>query len=606
MTVQQKISILIRKYGSKSVIRDNTSSLNGIEDSFSNNKVLPEQIWVDLKSVPNGKNPLVNSPANLSVWPSPPNDPVVVKIIKKQLTWIPGTNAFYDPSDTTEISTVRDVISPDVDRSYSPFVYVLNTQSNRYLHHISPGEYNWVFDYETGCLVFVDGLPSFMKSPQFQPPAITCYRYLGRKTADGLSSGLTQGQTGPTGPTGATGPEQVESMIWRGQYDSLLSYSVDDTVYGNGIIWVKTTGPTGPTDFTSAYFDSITYNELVDGTINTINEQYIDVEYTTNSSPYFESLDDLSSLLSSLLSGIGGELKNSDQNINVFNTTGAQNFYSKTFVPYSNRLYFLSPKKMTSLIDIYLEGAGYRVLSVDGIRSGESSIRTQSMLDVSRSKLTGTGTLEFLTNSRLVPTGSPDITATITDSLFQDYELVLNGSSRINSCDFQGCNIRISDPGINSPVAKNVYDGIIHYFQDTRFIDTTFELAYTGEYQNVTIVFNRCRISDSRVDVDDAGFTFPNRPDAFALNSPTPIIIKLILIDTAIACDNSNFNYIDGSKMTVIGTNVAPTRVAPMRNVSGFSSGGITADLELNAFLQRQNAYSLVNPRATTNFYFNQ
>ena len=261
---------------------------------------------------------------------------------------------------------------------------------------------------------------------------------------------------------------------------------------------------------------------------------------------------------------------------------------------------------MTSLIDIYLEGAGYRVLSVDGIRSGESSIRTQSMLDVSRSKLTGTGTLEFLTNSRLVPTGSPDITATITDSLFQDYELVLNGSSRINSCDFQGCNIRISDPGINSPVAKNVYDGIIHYFQDTRFIDTTFELAYTGEYQNVTIVFNRCRISDSRVDVDDAGFTFPNRPDAFALNSPSPIIIKLILIDTAIACDNSNFNYIDGSKMTVIGTNVAPTRVAPMRNVSGFPSGGITADPELNAFLQRQNAYSLVNPRATTNFYFNQ
>lgn len=606
MTVQQKISILIRKYGSKSVIRDNRSSLNGTEGSFSNNKILPEQIWIDLKSVPNGRNPLINSPVNLSVWPSPPNDPVIVKIIKKQLTWIPGTNAFYDPSDENQISTVRDVISPDVDRSYSPFVYILNTQSNRYLNYLSPGEYNWVFDYETGCLVFVDGLPSFMKSPQFQPPAITCYRYIGRKTADGLSSNLVQGQTGPTGPTGATGPEQTESMVWRGQYDSILSYSLHDTVYSNGTVWVKTTGPTGPTDLTSAYFDSITYNELVDGTINTFNEQYVDVEYTTNSTPYFESLDEISSLLSSDFLGIGDELKNNDQNINVFDVTGPQNFYSKTFTPYSNRLYFFSPKKMTSAIEVYLEGAGYRVLAIDGIRSGESNIITQSMLDVSRSKLTGTGTLEFLTNSRMVPTGSPDITATITDSLFQDYQLILNGSSRVNSCDFQSCNIKIGDPGMNAPVAKDLYNGIIHYFQDTRFINTTFELIYSGEYQNVTIVFNRCRISDSRVDVDDAGFIFPNRPDAFALDNPNAIIIKLIFIDTAIACDNSNFNYIDGSKMTVIGTNVAPSNVAPMRNVSGFSTGSITTDVELNAFLQRQNSYSLVNPRSTTNFYFNQ
>lgn len=606
MTTQQKISILIRKYGSKSVIRDNTAPLSGDADSFSNNKVLPEQIWVDLKSVPKGKNPLLNSPVDLSTWPTGSNDPVIVKIIKKQLTWIPGTNAFYDPSDPDEISTVKDVISPDVDRSYSPFVYVLNTQSNRYLYHLSPGEYNWVFDYETGCLVFVDGLPSFMKSPQFQPPAITCYRYLGRKTAEGLSSDLTQGPTGPTGPTGITGETQTDSMVWKGQYDNILSYSVNDTVYKDGIIWVKTTGPTGPTDFTSAYFDSITYNELVDGFINTINEQYIDVEYTTNSSPYFESLDDLSSLLSSDLSGIGDALKNSDQNINVLNTTGAQNFYSKTFVPYSNRLYFFSPEKLTDAVEVYLEGAGYRMLSIDGIRSSDTNITTQSFLNVSRSKLTGTGSIQSLTNSTVVPVGMPDVSTTITDSLFQDYELILNGSSRINSCDFQGCNIQIGDPGFNSPVAKDIYNGIIHYFQDTRFSDSTFELAYTGEYQNVTIVFNRCRISDSRIDANDAGFTFPNRPNAFALNNPNAIIIKVVFIDTAIACDGSNFNYIDGSKMTVIGSNVAPSRITPPQNTIGFVSGIITQDQELNAFLQRQNSYSLVNPRTTTNFYFNQ
>lgn len=606
MTVQQKISILIRKYGSKSVIRDNTSPLSGTEDTFSNNKVLPEQIWVDLKSVPNGKNPLLNSHVDLSVWPSGSNDPVIVKIIKKQLTWIPGTTAFYDPSDPDEISTVKDVISPDIDRTYSPFVYVLNTQSNRYLHHISPGEYGWVFDYETGCLVFVDGLPSFMKSPQFQPPAITCYRYLGRKTAEGLSSDLTQGPTGPTGPTGMTGPTKTDPMVWRGEYDSILGYSINDTVYDNGTVWVKTTGPTGPTDITSAYFDSITYNELVDGFISTINEQYIDVEYTTNSTPYFESLDDLSSLLSSDLSSIGDELKNSDQNINVFNVTGTQNFYSKTFVPYSNRLYFFSPKKMTDALDVYLEGAGYRALLIDGLRSGNATITTQSFLNISRSKLTEAGSLQFLTNSSIVPTGCPDITSMITDSLFQDYEMVLSGSSRVNSCDFHGCNIQIGDPGFNSPVSKETYDGIVHYFQDTRFIDSTFELTYTGEYKNVTIVFNRCRISDSRIDAQDAGFTFPNRPNAFALNNPNAIIIKVVFIDTAISCNNSNFNYIDGSRMTAIGSNVAPSRINPPQNTIGFVSGVITQDQELNAFLERQNSYSLVNPRTTTNFYFNQ
>jgi hypothetical protein len=606
MTTEQKISILIRKYGSKSVIRDNSAPLIGDANSFSNNKVLPEQIWVDLKSVPDGKNPLLNSPVDLSTWPSGSNSPIIVKIIKKQLTWIPGTNAFYDPSDPDEISTVKDVISPDVDLSYNPYVYVLNTQSNRYLHHISPGEYNWVFDYETGCLVFVNGLPSFMKSPQFQPPAITCYRYLGRKTADGLSSSLVQGPTGPTGPTGITGPTNTDEMVWKGQYDGLLDYSVNDVVFRDGIIWVKATGPTGPTDFTSAYFDSITYNELVDGFINTLNEQYIDVEYTVNETPYFESLDDLSALLSSDLSGIGDELKNNDQNINIFNVTGAQDFYSKTFVPYSNRLYFFSPKKLTSAVEVYLEGAGYRMLSVEGLRAGDANITTQSFLDVSRSKLTGNGSIQFLTNSSIVPTGTSDVSSTITDSLFQDYELVLNGSSRINSCDFQGCNIQIGDPGFNSPIAKDVYNGVVHYFQDTRFIDSTFELVYTGEYPNVVIVFDRCTIVDSRVDADDAGFTFPNRPNAFALNNPNAIIIKVIFIDTAIACDNSNFNYIGGSKMTVIGSNVVPSRINQPQNTIGFVSGVVTADQTLNAFLQRQNAYSLINPRATTNFYFNQ
>lgn len=605
MTTEQKISILIRKYGSKSVILDNSSPLSGDPASFSNNKVLPEQIWIDLKSVPGGKNPLASSPVDLSTWPSG-STPILVKIIKKPLTWIPGTTAFYDPSEPTETSTVVDIVSPDVHLSYSPYVYILNTESNRYLHNISPGEYGWVFDYETGCLVFANGLPSFMKSPQFQPPAITCYRYIGRKTAEGLSSNLMAGPTGPTGPTGKTGDPRTDSMVLRGEYNGLIGYKENDTVYRDGIVWVKTTGPTGPTEFTSAYFDSITYNELIDGYIHPLNEQYISPEYVTNDTPYFESLDELSNLLSSDFTGLGDELKNNDQNINIFTVSGAQNLYSKTFSPYSNRLFFLSPLKMPSTIDVYLEGAGYRLLSVDGLRSSDATITTQSFLDVSRSRLTDGTSVNFLTNSSVVQTGTSDVSACLTDTLFKDAQVVLNGSTRTNSCDFQGCTVKIGDPGQNRPSAQETYNGVIHYFQDTRFSNTTFELSYSGLYPNVVLVFNRCTITETRIDSDDAGFVFPDRPNAFSLTNPNAIVIKAFFIDTLISCTDSDFGLIDGSRMVLIGTNVLPSRLRPLVNSTWIYSGNASQDFELNLFLQRQNGYSNVDPRTTTNFYFNQ
>lgn len=606
MTLEQKISILIRKYGSKSVIRDNSSPLNGQQNLFSANKVLPEQIWIDLKSIPNSKNPLLNSPVNLSTWPQDSNDPIIVKIIKKSLTWIPGTNAFYDPSDALDNSTVVDIISPDVHPSYSPRVYILNTQSNRYLHHLSPGEYGWVFDYETGCLVFVDGLPSFMKSPQFQPPAITCYRYLGRKTAEGLSSNLTQGPTGPTGPTGLIGEKRIDSMVWRGLYSNLLDYSINDTVVDDGIIWVKTTGPTGPTDVTSIYFDSITHNELISGHISSLNEQFIDDEYVTNDIPYFESLDELSNLLSSDLSTIGYQLKNNDQNINVFEVVGAQNFYSKAFSPYSNRLYFHSPKKLVNGIELYLENAGYRLFSIDGLRSSDSLINTKSSLNVSRSRFTGTTELQFLSNSSVVPIGLADISASFSDDLFQDCDIVLSGSSKIKSSDFQGCTLTLGDPGINYPVLRDSYNGIVHYFEDTRLSDTVINLAYTGEYNNLTVIFNRCRISESRENINNAGFNFPNPPNAFLANNPNRIQVLFVFIDCTVTCQKSNFNFIAGSVLTVMGTNVFPSALFPPFNITGYPAGSITQDPELNDFLERQNTYSLVDPRLNTNFYFNQ
>lgn len=43
------------------------------------------------------------------------------------------------------------------------------------------------------------------------------------------------GSTGPTGPTGSTGPE---GLVWRNDWSSATSYSVDDAVYDSGSSWI--------------------------------------------------------------------------------------------------------------------------------------------------------------------------------------------------------------------------------------------------------------------------------------------------------------------------------------------------------------------------------
>ena len=395
-------------------------------------------------------------------------------------------------------------------------------------------------------------------------------------------------------------------MLWKGQYSNLLPYLKNDVVYNEGIVWVKTTGPTGPIDFTSENYDSITYNELITGFIKTLNEQFVYEGFTSNESPYFENLDEISSILSDDLVSVGNNLKTCDQNINVFNIDGAQNFYSKTFYPYSNRLFFHSPQKMPSTIEVFLEGAGYRILSIDGLRSSNANVITQSFLNVSRSRFSSDSLIEFLPNSSVVQYGTPDVVSTLSDSFFGGSEVSLQGSSRINSCDFQNSTVKIGDAGPNSPIGTDFYNYVVHYFDDCRFIDSTLELTYTGKYQNVTIIFNRCFISDSRENVPDVGFIFPNRPPEFTVGNQNSIRVNLIIIDSSISCDKSYFNFIAGSNMMVLGTSVMPSLVAPIFDIAGFPSGKISQDIELNKFMQLQNSYSLVNPRSTTNFYYNQ
>lgn len=601
MTLEQKISILIRKYGSKSIIRDNDSGLNGDPSTFVYNRVLPKQIWIDLKSAPQ-QNPLKNSPTNLSKWPSSPQDPIIVKIIKKKLTWIKGTNAFYDPGLSTDLSTVEDIISPDVDLSYYPEIYILNTESNEYLKTISPNKYDWIFDYESGCLVFPSGLPSFMKSPEFQPPAVTCYRYVGRKTASGISSDLIEGDAGPTGPTGPTGETRSNSVIWRGAYDASLSYSKNDATIKDGVVFIKKTGPTGPDAITSAIFDSVTYNEFSDGFIEAYNEQYVDLGYTSNS-PYFETLDDAS------LGIITGPLKTQDHSIRIFNLTGPQEFNSDTGVRYSNRLFFNSPKKLTGLTGLSLNGSGYRSLIIDGLYTETTEIQSTSFFEINRSRVIDSN-LTFSPNSSIISTIAfnnnifKDITGRLENSFFSDASVTLNASTIIDRCTFNDSTIFLGDQGINYyRVNDDVYNGVVHYFKNTRFIDTNFIAQYSGEYRNVIIVLDKCFLNYTEV-LPDNGFTFPNIPNIFLNRNCT---ITMLLIDTIISTLYT-FNFLEKSTILATGTNhVTPVAGIPYDSTGFFDQGGfISRDPTLTQFLAKQNTYIQGFPGETTNFYYNQ
>ena len=361
---------------------------------------------------------------------------------------------------------------------------------------------------------------------------------------------------------------------------------------------------------TSAYFDSITYNELVDGFVQSNNEQYIDVEYTTNTAPYFESLDELSTLLSSN-TGANSELKGIDQNINIFDVSGPQNFYSRSLPQFSNRLFFFSPERISSEMDFYLDGAGYRLFSFDGMHAANFNIFTQSSLNIERSRLVGSGTtapygvIDYLPNSTVVTDRVADLSASFSQTLFEDMQVNAFGSIKADSCDFMGCTLNLGDAGLNSPPQKFVYPGVIQYFKDCRFIDTKFIAQYTGEYEEITLIFERCRITESRQNILDAGFTFPDRPARFDLNDPNSIRINIVFIDTLVTCKDSIFNFFGGINFILSGTNTLPERVFIV-NTDFFPSGVQVNDPNLSAFLATQNSYSQMNPRTTTNFYFNQ
>ena len=93
--------------------------------------------------------------------------------------------------------------------------------------------------------------PAGPQGPQGEPGATGPQGPIGLTGATGLQGpiGLT-GATGPQGPQGdpgATGPQGPKGVNWRGAWEALGSYAVDDAVYHNGSSWVALATSTGST-----------------------------------------------------------------------------------------------------------------------------------------------------------------------------------------------------------------------------------------------------------------------------------------------------------------------------------------------------------------------
>jgi hypothetical protein len=612
MTQSEKISILIKKYGHKSIMMDLTGQESYTNLGFNPPFILPDQLYVDLQNLPYGKNPLINSPVNLSEWTNA-NSPVIRKIVKKTLTWIRGTYAFYDPSDPSNDDAVVDIISPSHHISFSPEVFILNAKSNVYIDRISPSEYPWSFDYETGCLVFLDGFPKQMKSPQFQPPAITAYRYVGKKSAYGLSPDTITGPSGPTGPKGDTGNFETESMNWSGSYNALTAYAVDDIVEQNGILYVKKTGSTGPTSLTPTYFDSITYNELQDGFIKTYCEQYFDSSFSIGTVPYFQELQDFyEGITTSTYPGdFFYKYKNCDQTLHVFDAPTNMFYYVDIAQPYSTRINFYSPLRMEDDSYYGLMSGGNRIFSIDGLYTNDSVIDSRCSLEINNSKIiepvSSSMTLNFYADPYGISFDGKDVSFKSDKSYYQDANINLYGKSQIDSSSFWNSTIRVGDQSMNSGALSTLQyrDRVVHMFTDCELIDTNIILDYSGRYSNVELIFVRCSFIETRQSYAYAGITFPVRPYEFSDSNSNRYRVKISIINSTLTCPNSSFNVPDYSDITTYGSCVMPSTYAPSIDSMFTRIGTTTINQALADFLESQTEFSSSDARQNSCFYFN-
>jgi hypothetical protein len=171
LTILQKVNILFnRVIGNKSYTNDN---LTFDEEQFHGREgIFLKDIWIDNVPVVNPLVSHVRYPLNGGIYPT--ENPIIYKYHKAVLA--PVTTSRTNTSFYLE--GLQNIIPSEYgDGTYQYQVWRKDVNGD-YTINVPFGYNSWYFDNVTGILNFVNELPNGISATN--PPAITCYKYVGR------------------------------------------------------------------------------------------------------------------------------------------------------------------------------------------------------------------------------------------------------------------------------------------------------------------------------------------------------------------------------------------------------------------------------------------
>lgn len=179
--------------------------LENFEESFS--EILPidpNQLWIDSDRIP-ATNPHKSDAVPDGTTYSDSGDLIFTKYHQTVLTFDEGSdNAFYDAG-----GNLNDCIPPRLfGIDYQAKLWKYDIGSSTWFP-IPLGQNDWVFNYNSGVVTFLNGLPDGVSIAN--PCAVTAYKYEGEKGYPASSVG-GQGPQGFTGPQGLTGPQGFQGF----------------------------------------------------------------------------------------------------------------------------------------------------------------------------------------------------------------------------------------------------------------------------------------------------------------------------------------------------------------------------------------------------------
>jgi len=254
---------------------------NNIEE-FQNIYHQAKYVWTESNLIPEN-NTLKDFGANYAI------EGVVQKFYKEPLTYINGTEyAFYNEN-------ITDIIEHDFYNGEYIIELWVKDNNNEYTIKLPHKYKNYYIDYESGIVIFPDGIHEKMAiNVNYYPPAITCYKYVGKKNPIVFNRGF-QGYQGIQGNQGLQG-YNINSLALANPivWNINSTYRTEEIVkYGNTSYIAKRTNTGKQPDIETADWQILIDNSNIytNSYILPQNILHISEEYIVDSFPYFSSME---------------------------------------------------------------------------------------------------------------------------------------------------------------------------------------------------------------------------------------------------------------------------------------------------------------------------